>query len=41
MKKTVQIVCFIMLCMIGHKQTLVTPIQSNYLCDENTMDWLN
>lgn len=36
MKKNVLLLCFFMLTMIGHSQTLVSPIQNNYLCDDNT-----
>jgi len=36
MKKKLLLLCFIMLTIIGHSQTLVTPIQTNYLCDDNT-----
>lgn len=36
MKKKILQLCFIMLTIIGHSQTLVSPIQNNYLCDDNS-----
>ena len=35
MKKIVLLICFTMLSIVGRSQTLVTPIQFNYLCDDN------
>lgn len=36
MKKKVFHLYFILLTVIGHSQTLVSPIQNNYLRDDNT-----